>query len=75
MEAEVIAVDELPAEPPPHVVRRIAHMVRRGMELDPKPFFMLGTSLTSLPGAMAYALKPKFSKAEAMERMRARYGA
>lgn len=74
MEAEVISRDEADSIPP-EVVRRIAHMVRRGMELDPKPFFMLGTSLTSLPGAMAYALKPKFSKAEAMERMRARYGA
>jgi hypothetical protein len=59
------------------VARRIAAMcgIGGGLALDPKPFFRLGTSLTSLPGAMAYALKPKFSKAEAMERIRARYGA
>lgn len=61
---------------PDDVARRIAHMVGigGGLALDPKPFFKLGTSLTSLPGAMAYALKPKFSKAEAMELMRRRYG-
>lgn len=56
--------------------KRIAHMagLGRGLALDPKPFFMLGTSLMSLPGAMAYALKPKFSREEAMELMRRRYG-
>lgn len=78
MEAEVISVDEAesiyPAKVRPDVQRRIAHMVRRGVELDPKPFFMLNTALTTSPAFFAYAYKPKFSKAEAMERMRARYG-
>lgn len=81
--AELISVDEVESAYPMKVrdfdatAKRIAHMagLGRGLALDPKPFFRLGTSLTSLPGAMAYALKPKFSKAEAMERMRARYGA
>lgn len=57
--------------------RRIAAMcgIGQGLALDPKPFFMLNTSLTTSPQLMAYATKPKYSKAEAMEMMRRRYGA
>lgn len=41
------------------VAQRIAHMagIGKGLALDARPYFRLGTSLTSLPGAMAYALK------------------
>ncbi|QJD54484.1 hypothetical protein P9A30_gp42 [Sphingomonas phage Lucius] len=76
MKAEVIAVDELPAEPPPHVVRRIAHMagLGRGLALDPKPFFKMNTALTTSPHFFAYAYRPRMSKAEAMQRMMDRYG-
>jgi len=79
MEAEVIAVDEMTDYAPKvrdDVARRIAAMVGigGGLALDAKPFFKLNTSLTTSPALMAYAMKPKFTKAEAMELMRRRMG-
>lgn len=85
MEAELISVDEahsiVAADYNPKVrqdvARRIAHMagVGLGMELDPKPYWKLNTALTTSPQFFAYAYRPRFSKAEAMERLRNRYGA
>ncbi len=80
MEAELISVDEAesiyPAKVRPDVQRRIAHMagLGRGLALDPKPFFKMNTALTTSPQFFAYAYRPRMSKAEAMQRMMARYG-
>lgn len=84
MEAELISVDEAHTvevadynpKVRPDVARRIAHMfgIGKGIELDPKPFWKLNTALTTSPQFFAYAFRPRVSKAEAMERMRARYG-
>lgn len=80
MEAKTIGFDEdngvYPAKILPHVVKRIAHIagVGKGVELDPKPFFKMNTALTTSPQFFAYAYRPKMTKAEAMERMRAKYG-
>lgn len=74
MEATVVSKDEA-HKIPPEVVRRIAHMAgRRGVELDPKPFFKLNTALTTSPQFFAYIYRPRMSKAEAMQRMMDRYG-
>lgn len=58
------------------VARRIAHMagVGKGVELDPKPFFKLNTSLTTSPALMAFAMKPRWTKEEAAAIARAKYG-
>lgn len=58
------------------VAQRIAHMagIGKGLALDARPYFMLNTALTTSPQFFAYAYRPKFTKAEAMERMRARMG-
>lgn len=79
--AEVIAVDEVSAYPMKvreidAAARRIAHMagLGRGLALDPKPFFKMNTALTTSPQFFAYAYRPRMSKAEAMQRMMARYG-
>lgn len=58
------------------VARRIAHMagVGKGVELDPKPFFKLNTSLTTSPELMAFAMKPRWTKEEAAAIARAKYG-
>lgn len=81
--AELISVDEAASAYPMKVrefdatAKRIAHMagLGRGLALDPKPFFRMNTALTTSPAFFAYIYRSKFSKAEAMERMRARYGA
>jgi hypothetical protein len=40
--------------------QRVRNMVRgRGVELDPKPFFRLNTSLTTTPQFIAYAMLPR----------------
>lgn len=54
-------VSAYPAKVRPDVIARIAHMagVGRGMELDPKPFWKLGTSLTTTPQFIAYAMLPR----------------
>lgn len=54
-------VSAYPAKIRPDVVARIAHMagVGKGMELDPKPFWLLNTSLTTTPRLAAFALAGK----------------
>lgn len=73
-------MDEVTADYAPKVrddvARRIAAMVGigKGMELDPKPFFKLNTSLTTSPQLMAFATKPRWTKEEAQAIARAKYG-
>lgn len=60
-EAMEEVVSAYPAKVMPHVIERIAHMagLGRGMELDPKPFWLLNTSLTTTPKFLAYAMLPR----------------
>jgi hypothetical protein len=60
-EAMEEVVSAYPAKIMPHVIERISRMagLGRGMELDPKPFWKLGTSLTTTPRFIAYAMLPK----------------
>lgn len=84
MEAELISIDEAhrvevadyAPKVRPDVARRIAHMagVGKGVELDPKPYFKLGTSLTTSPQFHAYQMKPRFTPEEAKAIARAKYG-
>lgn len=71
---EETVADYAPKKRETEAERRVKAMFANRLELDAKPFFALNTSLTTSPHLMAFATKPKFSKAEAMERMRARYG-
>ena len=66
MEANIIAIDEASKITPEMMATIRSHhdsIARRagigaGIDVGGKAFFRMGTSLRSLPGAMAYALKP-----------------